>query len=366
MAASPREQIPEELVTEDRLRECTILVVERTQVRAVMMERLLASAGYGKVTLLQDPWEVVDSITRDCPSVVLLSMEMPELDGFSVLQLLTKEVPAAAQVPVILVGDAITEADRRRGLDAGAFDFVSRPLDPPEVLLRTRNALRTTLLKREALTGRLDLEEQLRIRTEELDQAQLEILERLAAAAEYVDDESGDHARRVGMISGMIARELGLNPSICDMIRRAAPLHDVGKIGIPEHILVKPGPLTEEEMAVMRTHTTIGAKIVFGSHPTLWLAGEICMNHHERWDGTGYPSGKSGDEIPLVGRIVAVADVYDTLCGSRTYRKAWPHDDAFDEITAQGGRQFDKAVVDAFMRLPHPLFVEVTRSPGST
>ena len=362
MAASARELIPEELVTEDRLRDCAILVVERTEVRATMLERLLNAGGYLNVLHLQDPWQVVEAITRDQPAVVLLAMEMPELDGFSVLQLMTKEVPLASQVPVILLGDEITEAHRRRALGAGAFDFLSRPLESAEVLLRLRNALRTTLLKREAQSGRLDLEEQLRVRTAELDDAQVEILERLAVAAEYCDDETGDHTRRVGMISGMIARELGLNPNISDMIRRAAPLHDVGKIGVPEHILTKPGALTDAEMEVVKTHTTIGAKIVFGSHPTLWLAGEICMNHHERWNGSGYPSGKQGDEIPLVGRIVAVADVYDTLCGSRAYRQPWPHDKAFDEIRAQSGREFDEAVVDAFLRLPHPLFAEVARA----
>jgi putative two-component system response regulator len=364
MAVRGREQIPEELVTEEHLRQATILVVERTEERAILLERVLTGDGYAAVIQLSDPWEVVEAVSVRRPAVVLLAMEMPELDGFSVLQLMTKEIPPGAQVPVILVSDGVTEEDRRRGLEAGAFDFLSRPLDSAEVLIRTRNALRTTLLKREAQSGRLDLEEQLRIRTAELDDAQLEILDRLALVAEYCDDETGDHARRVGMISGMTARQLDLNPSICDMIRRAAPLHDVGKIGIPAHILTKPGPLTDEEMVVMKTHTTIGAKIVFGSHPTLWLAGEICMNHHERWDGTGYPSGKGGEDIPLVGRIVAVADVYDTLCGSRSYREPWPHDAAFDEIRAQRGLQFDSRVVEAFLSLPHPLFVEVGRVVG--
>ena len=189
-----REKIPEELVTEDHLREAHILIVERTKIRALMLEKVLADEGYAVVSQVSDPWELVDAISAQHPAVVLLAMEMPELDGFSVLQLMTKEVPAAAQVPVILVGDDISEADRRRGLEAGAFDFLSRPLANAEVLIRIRNALRTTLLKREALSGRLDLEEQLRIRTEELDEAQVEILERLALAAEYCDDETGDHA----------------------------------------------------------------------------------------------------------------------------------------------------------------------------
>lgn len=356
--AIPAREIPAELVTEESVRQSTILVVEPTSVRAALLERMLKGEGFTSVVLETDPWEVVEAINTHHPAAVLLEMDMPELDGFGTLQLISKEVAPDDQVPVILVAEQVTDDDRRRGLEAGAFDFLSRPLEPTEVMMRTRNALRTTLLNREARFGRLDLEEQLRVRTDELDVAQMEILERLAIAAEYRDDETGAHTRRVGLISGLLARELGLNPQISDWIRRAAPLHDVGKLGIPDHILQKPGPLDDEEMAVMRTHTAIGAKIVFGSHPVLWLAGEVCMNHHERWNGQGYPSGKQGDEIPLVGRIVAVADVYDTLCGSRAYRKPWPHDEAFEEIKTQGGRQFDPSVVDAFLRLEHPLFDE--------
>ncbi|MGI8610634.1 MAG: HD-GYP domain-containing protein [Candidatus Dormibacteria bacterium] len=365
MAAGVR-AIPEELVTEDQLRQATVLVMERTQVQAVMLERILNNEGFRSIEQVQDPWEVVEAVRRHRPAAVLLAMETSQLDGFSALQLMTKELTIDEQVPVLLVADALSDSVRQRGLDAGAFDFLSRPLDNAEVVMRTRNAVRTTMLNRQARSGRFDLQEQLRLRTDELDVAQMEILERLAIAAQYRDDETGDHSRRVGIIAGLIARELGLNPQISDWIRRAAPLHDVGKLGIPDHILQKPGPLTEEETEVMKTHTSIGAKIVFGNHPVLWLAGEICMNHHERWSGSGYPSGKQMDEIPLVGRIVAVADVYDTLIGSRAYRKPWPHDEAFDEIRAQSGRQFDPAVVDAFLRLPHPLFVEVARmiEPG--
>ena len=349
-------EIPAELVTEDQLRLSTILIVERTQSRATLLEKMLAGEGFTSTVIQLDPWEIPEAVNQHRPAAILMAMEMPDLDGFSAMQLLSKEVAAEDQVPVILVGDEISEAERQRGLETGAFDFIARPLETAEVLMRLRNALRTTLLNREARFGRLDLEEQLKVRTDELDLAQLEILERLAMAAEYRDDESGDHTRRVGLISGLLARELGLNPQISDWIHRAAPLHDVGKLGIPDHILQKPGPLDDAEMAIMKTHTSIGAKIVFGSHPVLWLAGEVCMNHHERWNGQGYPSGRAGDEIPLVGRIVAVADVYDTLCGSRAYRQPWPHDEAYAEILAQGGRQFDPAVVDAFARLPHPLF----------
>ena len=250
--APPAREIPAELITEDSVRQATVLVVEPTPVRAAMIERILKAEGFNSIVLEPDPWEVVDAINTHRPAAVLLAMVMPQLDGFGTLQLISKEVAPENQVPVILLVDTVTEDDRRRGLEAGAFDFLGRPLDPTEVMMRTRNALRTTLLNREARFGRLDLEEQLRVRTGELDVAQMEVLERLAIAAEYRDDETGAHSRRVGIISGLLARELGLNPQISDWIRRAAPLHDVGKLGIPDHVLQKPGPLDDEETAVMK------------------------------------------------------------------------------------------------------------------
>jgi putative two-component system response regulator len=190
-----------------------------------------------------------------------------------------------------------------------------------------------------------------RERTAELEETQIEILERLALAAEYRDDDTGEHTKRVGQMSAEIARGLGLPPAEVELIRRAAPLHDVGKIAIPDSILLKPGRLTPEEFEQMKTHTTLGSKMLSGGRfPLLQRAEEIALTHHERWEGTGY-IGLAGDSIPLAGRIVAVADVFDALTSARPYKTAWPRAEAVEEIRRQSGRQFDPRVVEAFLKI---------------
>jgi putative two-component system response regulator len=204
------------------------------------------------------------------------------------------------------------------------------------------------------------LEEMVRDRTLELDAARLDVLDRLAAAAEYRDHTTGRHTHRVGLLSALIAEQLGLSADDVDLIRRAAPLHDVGKIGVPDHILLKPGRLTDEEFAKMREHVGVGARLLAnGRSKLINLAQQIAETHHERWDGTGYPKGVKGDEIALVGRIVAVADVFDTLVNERPYKRAWPLDEAVSEVQRLRDRWFAPAVVDAFLtvvtRHPHLL-----------
>jgi putative two-component system response regulator len=195
------------------------------------------------------------------------------------------------------------------------------------------------------------LEAKVRERTRELEAAQIEIIERLARAAEFRDDNTGQHTERVGQMAALLARELGLPDAQVSLIRRAAPLHDVGKIGIPDSILLKLGKLTPAEFELVKTHTTIGARILSGSRfALLRLAEEIAFSHHEQWDGRGY-AGLAGDQIPLAGRIVTVADVFDALTQKRPYKAAWPVEEAIAEIERQRGRQFDPDVVDAFLRM---------------
>lgn len=187
-----------------------------------------------------------------------------------------------------------------------------------------------------------------------MEKSQLETLQRLALAAEYRDDDTGLHTKRVGLTSRRIADALGWPAAQLELLLFAAPLHDVGKIGVPDEILLKPGKLTDAEFAVMRRHTVIGAKIVSGStSPWLCLAEEIALSHHERWDGGGYPRKLAGEAIPLAGRIVAVADVFDALTHERPYKKAWPVAAALAEIERQSGTQFDPTAVAAFLALPH-------------
>jgi putative two-component system response regulator len=185
-------------------------------------------------------------------------------------------------------------------------------------------------------------------------EAQVETIHRLALAAEYRDDDTGQHVQRVSRNCGLLARALGWQEEQVELIRKASPLHDVGKIGIPDDILLKPGKLTPDEWNVMKSHTVIGAKILSGSSfPLLQMAEEIALTHHEKWDGSGYCPGLGGEDIPLPGRIVAVADVFDALTHERPYKKAWSVDEAVSEITNQRGRHFDPQVVDAFLTLPH-------------
>jgi putative two-component system response regulator len=275
---------------------------------------------------------------------------MPHLDGLAVMDELN-EIAEATYLPIlILTGDLSPEA-RRDALSRGAKDFVHKPFSTDEVLLRIGTLLETRFLYLQIQNQNQILEAKVRERTRELEAAQFEIIDRLAKAAEFRDDNTGQHTERVGEMSALIAREIGLADSQVSLIRRAAPLHDVGKIGIPDKILLKPGRLTTDEFATVRTHTTIGARILSGSRfPILRLAEEIAFSHHERWDGQGY-AGIAGEAIPLPGRIAAIADVFDALTQQRPYKDAWTVDRAVSEIEQQSGRQFDPALVDAFLRI---------------
>ena len=233
---------------------------------------------------------------------------------------------------------------------AGAKDFLAKPFDAQEVVLRIRNLLETRVLHRALATQNTLLEERIRQRTRELEAAQAEVLERLAAATEFRDDDTGQHTQRVGALAARLAEALGLSADWVALIRRAAPLHDVGKIGIPDRILHKPGRLTPRELEVMRTHAVLGARILAGgTSPLMTMAERIARGHHERWDGLGYPDGLRGEETPLEARIVAVADVVDALTHARPYRAAWPLSDVLEVVRRGRGTHFGPTVADALL-----------------
>jgi putative two-component system response regulator len=323
-----------------------IVVVEDPD-SAALLARILAAAGYDDVRLPADPIEVERIVELDDADLVVLDLQLPQIDGFALLERVVR-----SHVPVLVLTADDTPTTRRRALGLGAKDFVTKPLDRVEVLLRVGNLLQTRRLQRALEDRNQDLQRWVRARTADLEDARRETLERLATAAEYRDDDTQQHTKRVGRTAALLAKQLGLSADTVEHLRYAAPLHDVGKIGIPDAVWLRPGRLTEHERTMLEQHTEIGARILSGSRsPILRLAEQIARTHHERFDGTGYPHGLAGDAIPLAGRITAVADVFDVLAHPRPHKKAWPLEQAVEEIVAQAGRQFDPEVVAAFRRL---------------
>src|SRR5690349_6237708 len=327
-----------------------ILIVDDEPVNVELLRRLLERAGFSRLESTNDSRQAADLYIKFRPDLILLDLHMPHRDGLEVMDELN-QIAEASYLPILmLTGDDTPEA-KREALSRGAKDFLNKPFHSDEVLLRIGTLLETRFLYLQIQSQNQILEAKVRDRTRELEAAQIEIIERLARAAEFRDDNTGQHTERVGQMAALMARQIGLSDTQVSLIRRAAPLHDVGKIGIPDSVLLKLGKLTTEEFELVKTHTTIGARILSGSRFTiLRLAEEIAFNHHERWDGHGY-NRISGSDIPLAGRIVAVADVFDALTQKRPYKAAWPVTEAIAEIDRQRGRQFDPALVDAFLRV---------------
>ncbi|MBA3404484.1 MAG: response regulator [Gemmatimonadaceae bacterium] len=340
-----------------------ILVVDDLVENQKLLTRILERAGYRHIRCTADGREVAEIVAGFRPDLILLDLHMPAFDGFQVLQQLAPELENGGYLPVLmLTGDATTEA-KRSALSLGAQDFLKKPFDSTEVLLRIRNLLETRFLYRSLEIHNATLENRVEERTAELRESQLEIVERLAFAAEIRDDDTGRHTQRVGELSARLAAALQLDAHKIELIRRAAPLHDVGKIGIPDSILLKPGRLSPEEVAIIRTHAAIGARILSGGKSELVvIAASIALNHHERWDGSGYPGGLAGDAIPIEAQIVAVADVFDALTHRRPYRAAWPVSAVLDEIERTSGSHFSPDVVSELTR--SGCYRQVTPTPA--
>jgi putative two-component system response regulator len=328
-----------------------IVAVDDEPLNLRLLERVLHEGGYRRVRLLTDPREVVACVLEWSADIVLLDLSMPHVDGYAVLEQLRQVIPRTDYLPVLVLTADCTGEAKTRALSLGARDFLTKPFDAVEVLLRIGNLLDTRLLHLSLQDQNELLEERVRQRTAELEQAREELLLRLATAAEYRDDNTHQHTQRVGVVSAALGTELGLAEADAEILGLAAPLHDLGKIGIPDEILLKPGALTEAEFAKIRRHTEIGARILAGSRFAILQLGElIARTHHERWDGSGY-HGLRGQEIPLPARIVSVADVYDALTHERPYKHAWPHDEALGYIRTESGSHFDPVVVAAFLAL---------------
>ncbi len=341
-----------------RTHDAQIVVVDDEPANLALMEAVLQKGGFTNVLMTGESEEVVSLCARHPPDLLLLDLHMPAPDGFEVLELLRPWIEGRWFPILVLTADVTPEA-KYRALSMGAKDFLTKPLDPTEVLLRIENLLEVRVLQLELRKANLQLEQEVRERTTQLDKARFEMFNRLALAAEFRDDLTGEHSQRIGRTSAALMVAMGFAEGEVETIRHAAPLHDIGKIGIPDGILLKQGPLTVEEREIIRTHVRIGREMLSGSSsPVLQMAERIAWTHHEWWDGNGYPSGASGTDIPISGRIVAVADVFDVLTHERPYKLSFPMEDALEEIRAGSGSQFDPEVVRAFEGLDHGSLLE--------
>lgn len=319
---------------------------EATNLRA--FGRGLAALGFGDVRLFQDAGTALATIESSGVDLILLDLQMEPIDGFGVLERLKPLLAREGYLPVIILTGERDPKVKERALRMGARDFVNKPVDLTELRARILNLLETRRLHREVRDSAHQLEDRVRERTQELEQARAEILSRLARAAEYRDDATGAHQQRVGDLAALLAARMGLDEDLVEVLRQAAPLHDIGKIGIPDSILRKPGPLTPAEYAFMKQHTRLGAELLAGSRNTiLESARVIAASHHERWDGSGYPAGLVGQAIPVEGRIVAVADAFDSLTHRRSYKAAVPLADTMGRLLRDAGTALDPAVTDA-------------------
>ena len=339
-----------------------ILIVDDDAEFLVLHASHVTALGYD-VETASDGIEALEKLPLDI-DLVLLDAKMPGMDGFEVARRI-RSMPEYSYLPIVMATGLTKPEDRRRALEVGINDFVTKPIDPQELGLRARWLLEVKAAHDRLADHKPELERTVERRTkalrhalEETSQAKrliyeghLDTIRRLTIAAEYRDHATASHIERVGLCSEILAGKIGLSPGEVETIRHAAQLHDVGKIGIPDHLLLKPGPLDEDEWVIMRSHAAMGAQILTQStSPVMQMGEKIALAHHEKWDGTGYPNGIAGDLIPLEARICSIVDFYDALTMDRPYRVAFPHEQALDMMREIEGRHFDPEVLAAFFQ----------------
>ena len=328
-----------------------ILLVDDEPANLKLFALMLKSAGYRNVASVQDPRGVVDAYRADRPDLVLLDINMPHMDGYEVMAAL-KTIGDPMPASIVVLTAQSGEDYLLKALDGGATDFLSKPVNKRELLARVRNILVAHLAKRFMHDQNALLEAMIEQRTHDLRASRLDLVRRLGRAAEYRDNETGRHILRMSHAAALLARRIGWQPAACELLLHAAPLHDIGKLGIPDGILLKAGRLTDDERAVMQQHPRIGADLLSGGNdPLLDMARDIALHHHEKWDGSGYPNAQAGFQIPEAARIVAIADVFDALTSTRPYKKPWTTAQALEFMTGQSGKHFDPTFLAHFVEI---------------
>ena len=356
--------------SQKEVRNSKIMIIDDEELVIRVVRRFLATDGYENFVTLTDPREAIEVIHREKPDVVLLDIMMPNVTGLDLLRIRQK-TDVFQHIPFIILSANSENQIKRDALKYGATDFLSKPVDPSDLVLRVQNALTVKRHHDHLANYAAELELQVRERTAQIEKSREQIIHCLARAAEYRDNETGEHVIRVGKYTAVIADQLGFGAEYCREIELAAQLHDVGKIGIPDAVLLNPGKLNHEEFDLMKTHCALGMEIMeplaneegerirrhadMGGFimdgvdsPMLELAATIARTHHEKWDGTGYPFRLKGEAIPIEGRITCVADVYDALCSERPYKPKFPIKKCLEIMLSERGTRFDPIVLDAF------------------
>lgn len=326
-----------------------VLIVDDQLLNVKLLEKILQQAGYENIFSTTDSRQAVPMFVQHHIDILLLDIRMPNMDGFEVMSLLNETV-LDDYLPILVLTAELTSEVRAKALESGAKDFLTKPFDQLEVLQRINNILEVRLLHSQVRKQNETLEAEVKKRTIELENSRYEVIERLGQAAEFKDNETGKHVLRMSKYSRFLAQAKGLSNEEVELIFLAAPMHDIGKIGIPDAVLLKPGKLDPEEWEVMQSHVAIGAELLAGSDdiPLMKMAKNIALTHHEKWDGSGYPNGLSGEDIPIEGRICALCDVFDALTSERPYKKAWSIDKTMAFIQEQSGQHFDPSLVVLF------------------
>ena len=328
----------------------TVLIVDDTPANISLLAGLLKDS-YRTVVAKSGEQALTRVFSGQLPDLILLDILMPGIDGYEVCRRL-KEDPRSKYIPVIFISAMDNTGDEEKGLEVGAVDYITKPISPPIVLARVRTHIALAMQRNELLR-------EVAHRTEELERSRRELIRRLGLAAEFKDNETGLHVQRMAEYTRLMALEMGFTKIDADTLASAAPMHDIGKLGIPDEVLCKPGRLTNEEFQTIKEHPEIGARILENPDSELLkVAQQVALFHHEKWDGSGYPHGLKGEEIPLVARIAALADVFDALVSERPYKKAWTLEAALDLFEEQKGLHFDPNVVEAFKRVL-PQVVEI-------
>lgn len=337
------------MISDRDLLNARILIIDDNPGSVDLLDTLISSSGYTSVLAINDPRDAKEIYQAYGPDLVLLDINMPYLDGFQVMQQF-KQIEQDSYIPVLVLTAQHDNKTRIRALEAGAQDFLTKPFNKTETLTRIKNMLHIRLLHNRVRFHNHILERKVQERTIELHDTRLEIIRRLGQAAEYRDNETGDHIIRMSRMCKLLGEIVGMTAERTELLLNTSPMHDIGKIGIPDKILLKSGKLEKEEFEVIQKHTIIGGKLLEGSDAELMVsARDIALTHHEKWDGTGYPKGLKGEDIPLEGRIAGLADVFDALTSKRPYKDPYPIAKACEIIRKERGYHFDPQLVDLFL-----------------